>query len=99
VFSVLMSILPKLADMEKVTFNKLFGEFVRLKRIELKLSQAQLGDKMELDFQYISRVERGLISPTLFWIIGLATSLDMPLDVFIKEFADYSGLETAAINP
>jgi transcriptional regulator with XRE-family HTH domain len=97
-FSVLMSILLKLADMEKATFNKLFGEFVRLKRIELKLSQAQLGDKMALDYQYISRVERGLISPTLYWIIGLAIALNLSLEVFIKEFADYSGLETAAIN-
>ena len=93
-----MSILLKLADMEKATFNKLFGEFVRLKRIELKLSQAQLGDKMALDYQYISRVERGLISPTLYWIIGLAIALNLSLEVFIKEFADYSGLETAAIN-
>ena len=97
-FSVLISILPKLAAMEKATFNKLFGEFVREKRIGLKLSQAQLGDKMELDFQYISRVERGLISPTLYWISGLARSLDLPLENFIKEFVDYSGLKTASIN-
>ena len=53
---------------------------------------------MELDFQYTSRVERELISSTLFWIIGLATALDMTLEVFIKDFADYLGLDTAEIR-
>lgn len=97
-FSCLRFILPKLAVMEKAAFNKLFGEFVREKRIMLKLSQAQLGDKMTLDYQYISRVERGLISPTLYWIVGLSNAMDLPLETFIKEFSDYSGLDTAAIN-
>jgi transcriptional regulator with XRE-family HTH domain len=84
--------------MEKAAFNKLFGEFVREKRIMLKLSQAQLGDKMTLDYQYISRVERGLISPTLYWIVGLSNAMDLPLETFIKEFSDYSGLDTASIK-
>jgi transcriptional regulator with XRE-family HTH domain len=84
--------------MEKTAFNKVFGEFVREKRIELKLSQAQLGDKMSLDYQYISRVERGLISPTLYWIVGLVNAMELPLERFIKDFADYSGLDTASIK-
>ena len=97
-FSVLKSILPKLAVMEKTAFNKVFGEFVREKRIALKLSQAQLSDKMALDYQYISSVERGLISPTLYWIVGLSNALELPLETFIKEFTDYSGLDTASIK-
>ncbi len=97
-FSLLISILPNLAVMEKTAFNKVFGEFVREKRIELKLSQAQLGDKMALDYQYISRVERGLISPTLYWIVGLSNAMELPLERLIKEFSDYSGLDTATIK-
>jgi transcriptional regulator with XRE-family HTH domain len=84
--------------MEKTTFNKVFGEFVREKRIALKLSQAQLSDKMALDYQYISSVERGLVSPTLYWIVGLADAMDLPLEVFIKEFSNYSGLDTESIK-
>ena len=91
-------ILPKLPVMEKTAFNKLFGEFVKEKRMILKLSQAQLGDKMSLDYQYISRVERGLISPTLYWIAGLSNAMELPLDTFIKEFADYSDLDTSSIT-
>lgn len=87
-----------MAVKDKAAFNKSFGEYVRKKRLEQKLSQPQLSYKMGLDYQYISRVERGLISPTLFWIIGLATALEMSLEGFIIELSDYSGLETASIK-
>jgi transcriptional regulator with XRE-family HTH domain len=83
--------------MEKTAFNKIFGEFVREKRTRLKLSQSNLGDRMGLDYQYISRVERGLISPTLFWIIGLSNAFELPLELFISEFVDYSGINTLSI--
>ena len=84
--------------MEKAAFNKIFGEFVREKRTRLKLSQSNLGDRMGLDYQYISRVERGLISPTLFWIIGLSNAFELPLELFISEFVDYSGINTLSIK-
>jgi transcriptional regulator with XRE-family HTH domain len=83
--------------MEKTAFNKIFGEFVREKRTRLKLSQSNLGDRMGLDYQYISRVERGLISPTLFWIIGLSNAFELSLELFINEFVDYSGINTLSI--
>ena len=84
--------------MEKTAFNKIFGEFVREKRIYLKLSQSNLGDRMGLDYQYISRVERGLISPTLFWIIGLSNAFELPLELFIREFVEFSGINTLSIK-
>ena len=84
--------------MEKTAFNKIFGEFVREKRIHLKLSQSNLGDRMGLDYQYISRVERGLISPTLFWIIGLSNAFELPLELFIREFVEFSGINTLSIK-
>ena len=84
--------------MEKTASNKIFGEFVREKRTRLKLSQSNLGDRMGLDYQYISRVERGLISPTLFWIIGLSNAFELPLELFISEFVEYSGINTLSIK-
>lgn len=72
-------------QMKSHPFNKLFGEFVRMKRKQLNLSQQQLAYKMGLDYQYISRVERGLISPTLFWIVGLSKVLETTLDQFVSE--------------
>lgn len=84
--------------MDKLVFNKRLGEYIRQKRMELKLSQPQLADRLGLDYQYISRVERGLISPTLYWIVGLSNAMDLPLETFIKEFTDYSGLDTESIK-
>lgn len=75
--------------MEKANFNKEFGEFIRNKRTNNNWSQPQLGDKMGVDFQYISRVERGLVAPTLYWILRLANAFDQPLEKFIKEFTQY----------
>ena len=84
--------------MEKTAFNKIFGEFVRVKRINLKFSQSNLGDRMGLDYQYISRVERGLISSTLFWIIALSRAFELPLELFISQFVNYSGIKTLPIK-
>ena len=53
---------------------------------------------MGLDYQYISRVERGLISPTLFWIIALSRAFELPLELFISEFVNYSGIKTLPIK-
>lgn len=75
--------------MEKANFNKEFGEFIRNKRTNNNWSQPQLGDKMGVDFQYISRVERGLVAPTLYWILRLANAFDQPLEKFIKEFTQF----------
>lgn len=84
--------------MDKAAFNKSFGEFVRQKRLEQKLSQPQLSYKMGLDYQYISRVERGLISPTLYWIHGLSKALDMTLIQFVSELTIYSNLDNSEID-
>jgi transcriptional regulator with XRE-family HTH domain len=71
--------------MDKLEFNRLLGEYVRNKRTLLKISQPQLADRVGLDYQYISRVERGLISPTLYWISTLAVAFEMQLQDFVKE--------------
>ena len=75
--------------MDKLEFNKLLGEYIRSKRTLLKLSQPQLADRVGLDYQYISRVERGLISPTLYWISTLATAFEMQPEVFVKEMLEH----------
>ena len=72
--------------MEKSAFNKTLGSYIRKVRIEKGLTQQQLADKMGLDYQYISRIERGLISPTLFWITDLANALDCQEVEFYTKF-------------
>lgn len=75
--------------MDKLEFNRLLGEYIRSKRTLLKLSQPQLADRVGLDYQYISRVERGLISPTLYWITTLASAFEMQPQDFVKEMLEH----------
>jgi len=74
--------------MDKSEFNKRLGLLIRKKRIEKGLTQLELADAMNLDYQYISRMERGLISPTLFWMKKLVTALNIPFSDLINEFEE-----------
>lgn len=74
--------------MDKSEFNKRLGLLIRKKRIENGLTQLELADLMNLDYQYISRIERGLISPTLFWVTKLSEALHIHSSDFIHEFEE-----------
>jgi len=67
-------------------FDKQFGNFVREKRIEKKWSQAELASRVENNFQNISRLERGEITPTLFWCYKLANAFEIDLHKLLNEF-------------
>ena len=75
--------------MDKNHFNKIFGEFIKQKRIEKKWSQSELADKLNNNFQNISRLERGEISPTLYWLDGLAKAFDEKLSSIVLEFEKF----------
>ena len=72
--------------MEKQRYNILFGEFVRFKRSKKNMSQSDLADLMGNNFQNISRLERGLITPTLFWVQNLAEAFEIKLSDLKIEF-------------
>jgi ribosome-binding protein aMBF1 (putative translation factor) len=75
--------------MEKKGYNMLFGDFVRLKRSKKGMSQSDLADLMSNNFQNISRLERGLITPTLYWVKNLADAFDLKLSDLIIEFEQF----------
>ncbi len=75
--------------MEKEEFNKRFGRFVAQKRREYNLSQADLAERMNNNFQNISRIERGEFNPTHYWVYRLSQAFDEDYGDFINEFSDY----------
>lgn len=87
-FRLKCKFLRNLAGMDKSEFNKRLGLLIRKKRIEKGLTQLELADSMNLDYQYISRMERGLISPTLFWMTKLVSALNIPFSELINEFEE-----------
>ncbi len=66
-------------------FDKKFGQYVKKKRLELNMSQSELAAKVGNNYQNISRLERGEISPTLFWCYKLADAFEMELAELIQE--------------
>jgi len=56
--------------------------YVNSKRLEFKWSQADLATKIGNNYQNISRLERGEISPTLFWCYKLLMLLKLLESVY-----------------
>jgi ribosome-binding protein aMBF1 (putative translation factor) len=73
--------------MEKGVFNKKFGSFLKQKRLEKGWSQADLAAKIGHNFQNVSRLERGEISPTFYWCSEiLAPALEITLGELTEQF-------------
>lgn len=66
-------------------FDKQFGLYLRKKREEKGWTQPELASRVENNFQNISRMERGEITPTLFWCYKLALAFEMDLPDLLKE--------------
>lgn len=54
--------------MDKDKFNFLISNTIRSVRIELHMTQSEVAILMNMDTQNFSKYERGLISPTVFWV-------------------------------
>ena len=65
-------------------FDKLFGEYVKVQRLKRGWTQAELADRIGNNFQNVSRIERGEISPTLFWCFRLAAVFDVKIAAFLQ---------------
>ena len=73
--------------MEREEFNKLFGEFVKDKRkSEKNWTQNDLAERINNDFQNISRLERGEINPSIHWISTLAEGFGTTLSQLMVDF-------------
>jgi len=71
--------------MDKEKLLKKFGEKVKLKRAELKLSQEELAFKCGFDRTYISLVERGLRNTSLSNLSILAEGLNTTISSLTKD--------------
>ncbi|MES2589876.1 MAG: helix-turn-helix transcriptional regulator [Bacteroidota bacterium] len=74
--------------MNKSDYNKTFGIFLKQKRTSKNWSQTDLASKLENNSQNISRIERGELTPTIFWIEKLATAFEIKTSQLISEFED-----------
>lgn len=74
--------------MEKLEFNKAFGAFLKSKRCAKGWSQTDLASELGNNSQNISRIERGELTPTIYWLQKLAKAFDCCASQLLKDFED-----------
>lgn len=60
------------------------GYLVKKRRIEMGISQEELGLRANLDRTYISGVERGVRNPSLTALVSLAEGLDITVSKLLE---------------
>lgn len=67
--------------------NVAIGKRVKQFRISAKLNQNQLAERAEIDSNNLSRIERGLITPTLETVLKLSNALQItPNDILLESY-------------
>ena len=74
----------QLASMRRRTLTKAFGMVLRAARAEAGLSQERLAFKAGIHPTYLSQLERGVKSPTLDVVAGLAKALHQRAHVLVE---------------
>ena len=73
---------------EKATFGKRIGDHLRTIRKKHQWSQERLSLSAGYTTTYVSKIERGLYSPSLHTIWRLARTMNLSLTEFFKEFEE-----------
>ncbi len=63
---------------EELTLRKMFGAQVRRWRTERSLTQSELADAVDISVEMVSRLERGVVGPSLDTVAELARVLHVP---------------------
>ena len=65
-------------------FDRHIGQRIRLRRLDLKLSQQNLGDALGVSFQQIQKYERGVNQVSTATLIKIANELDVRPEFFFE---------------
>jgi len=66
--------------------RRLLGEAVRSKRRESEFSQEKLAEKADLSTVFISRIERGVESPSVDNLLKIAKALGVRVRDLVQKF-------------
>lgn len=73
--------------MKNQALKKEFGQLVRQRRNELKITQNQLADRANISCTYLRDIEHGVHTPTWINWLKLCTELQISPDKFLKEIS------------
>ena len=70
--------------------NTKLGLRIKTFRMQLRMSQEELAEKVDISLHYISRIERGVQSPSLEVLIAIANELRGSTDDLLDENLSFS---------
>ena len=72
---------PERESFRKEAYAYYMGQVIREARREEKITQSELGKRIGANKSYISRVENGLIDPTISTIYSIITALGLRIEI------------------
>ena len=87
---------PDAAQDEHQVFNTVVGEGIRRARQEHGWTQAFLADQARLSPNYVARLERGELGPSLFVANRICEALSIPLEDLLGPPSGAAGRKTTA---
>jgi|SRR5882672_9616388 len=77
--------------------DNILGKKIRLRRVEVKVSQAELGDKLGVSFQQVQKYEKGVNRVTAGRLQQIADALDVPVTFFYDNASDKKAQEVNSL--
>lgn len=75
----------KNAGLDKTALNHLIGQAIAKHRKQAALSQEQLAEALGIGYEAVSRMERGVVIPTVDRLIEIAEILDCPVTELLSQ--------------
>lgn len=72
---------PEREAFRKEAYAYYMGQVIREARREEKITQSELGKRIGANKSYISRIENGLIDPTISTIYSIITALGLRIEI------------------
>lgn len=72
---------PEREAFRKEAYAYYMGQVIREARREEKITQTELGKRIGANKSYISRIENGLIDPTISTIYSIITALGLRIEI------------------
>lgn len=76
---------------------KIIGARIQKRRTEMKMTQAELAERIDTNQKHLSRIEGGYHRCTLDLIVAIAKALDVSVDYLIADYEDSTNPSTLQV--
>ena len=76
---------------------KIIGLRIQKRRTEMKMTQAELAERIDTNQKHLSRIEGGYHRCTLDLIVAIAKALDVSVDYLIADYEDSTNPSTLQV--